>query len=132
MASTTDEVRKWLAGIGGGVCYPDNVKIYAPTCKGKCLREVNELTDTVSRLFGGSTVYPAAGAWIDESTGKMDTEPVRVIEAAHNCTDPAVARELGKAIVKYATRTRQKWLAVRAGKFYMGPQQEFIRRFVRR
>ena len=67
VANATDEVRKWLAGVKGGVCYPDNVKIYAPTCNGRCVREVNELTHTVNKLFGGSTVYPATGGTINGS-----------------------------------------------------------------
>jgi hypothetical protein len=120
-----DQIEAWLKGIRGITCFSEKMKIYAPTCynprtKGhECLPEVEKLIERVNKIFGGSTVYDAEGSWIDEETGELVVEPVKVIEVGHECADLKDAQELADAIVEYATKAGQKSIAIHQGSFFI-------------
>jgi hypothetical protein len=120
-----DEVERWLGSITGVTCYPEKMKVYAPTCRGKCLPAVERLVKRLNELFGGSTVYDAEGTWTSPE-GRVEREPVKVIEVAHHCTDPEAARRFAEALVDYAVEAKQEAMAVSQGSFYIAPTPELV------
>lgn len=122
--SVRDEVEAWVKSIKGATCYPSRMKIYAPTCYGKCMPEVEKLISNVNRLFGGSTVYNAEGTWVSDS--EVETEPVKVIEVGHHCADPERARELGKALGDYAVKAKQEAISIMSGSFYIARSKDLV------
>lgn len=84
MGQVKDEIEAWLASVGDVRCYPEKMKVYAPTCDGTCLPAVERLIDSINRLFEGSTVYDARGDYFDAAKGIMFREPVKVIEVGHH------------------------------------------------
>jgi len=123
MAKIEDAIEEWLKTVRGGVCYTEKLKFYAPTCYGKCINAVNKLISKINETFGGSTVYNAEGCWIDPE-GNLECEPVKVIEAAHNCTTSETAKEIAKAITDYAKEANQEYLAIEEGSFFIAPSKE--------
>ncbi|MCK9599126.1 MAG: hypothetical protein WC554_18405 [Clostridia bacterium] len=72
--------------------YPENPEVRAlmaehgiepdkDTCK--------ELTDyalrTLSEIHGGTTSWSGYGTWVNDETGKLEREPVTVIQSFHKC-----------------------------------------------
>ncbi|MEM2188972.1 MAG: hypothetical protein QXG35_06540 [Nitrososphaerota archaeon] len=51
-----------MRGIKGVTCFRERLKIYAPTCYGKCIDAVEKLISNVNRVTDGSTVYDAEGS----------------------------------------------------------------------
>jgi hypothetical protein len=126
MSQVRDEIDRWLAGIRGVVCYTEKMKVYAPTCHGRCLPAVEKLISRVNELFGGSTVYDAEGTWLSPE-GRVVREPVKVIEAAHSCTAPETARRFAEAIVDYAREADQQAIAISQGSFFIAESREMIK-----
>jgi predicted Zn-dependent protease len=127
MSLVEDRVRGWLARITGVTCFPEKMKIYAPTCYDKCLPEVERLINRVNQIFGGSTVYDAQGSWV--SDGRVETEPVKVIEVGHRCASLKEARELAEAIVEYARDAKQNYISIHQGDFYIARSEEMLRAY---
>lgn len=118
---------KWLGAIPGRMCFTETLKVYVPTGYGdlRAQKAVNELVQEVADLLGGATVYEQArGCWVDE--GKMECEPVKVIEAGHQCHTPKDLRRLSTALVRYAQKARQKAIAVRNNKFYIAESKDIL------
>ena len=128
--SVEDELRRWLQTVRGVTCYRDKLKIYAPTCYGRCLREVEELIAEVNKIVGGSTVYDAEGSWVTPE-GRVETEPVKVIEAAHHCLSRDEAVKLARAITEYARKANQSAIAVEAGSFYIAETPRLLEAYRR-
>jgi len=129
MPQTSDPIGEWLNRIKGRVCYPDAMKVFAPTCYGKCEVAVEELITSMNKIFGGSTIYTAEGSWSSDST--LETEPVKVIEVGHNCTDPKKASEFARAIRKYAKKAEQKAMAIHQGSFYMASTPALLKTYIK-
>lgn len=127
--SAPDPIKDWLDSIKGRVCYPDAMKVYAPTCYGKCNDAVEELTLKINKIFGGSTIYEAQGSWSSDST--LETEPVKVIEVGHNCTDRNKASQFARAIRAYAKKADQKAMAIHQGSFYLASSPELLKTYVK-
>ena len=123
-----DEIEKFFKKFAGK-CFPEKLKIYAPTCYGKCIDAVEELNSKVLETFGGSTVYDAEGCWISEETGETECEPVKVIEVGHHCTDRETAKKLIQAIKDYAVKAKQYSVAVSQGSFYIAETEELVKAF---
>jgi hypothetical protein len=51
---------EWLKTIPEVVCFTQKMKVYAPTCNGRCDREVDELITNLNEVLGGCTVYERA------------------------------------------------------------------------
>ena len=128
MGSVEDELSTFLERISGVTCFRERTKIYAPTCRGKCISEVGKLIEKVNMLTGGSTVYDAEGSWIDPETGKVETEPVKVIEAAHHCLSREQAEKLVEALSEYAREAKQTAIAIYSGnQFYIAETPKLLK-----
>lgn len=126
------QIDAWLDTIGeqDKTCFPEVLKIYAPTCYGKCEDAVQALVDTVTNeLFGSTTYDKTTGCWLDEDTDKIECEPVRVIEAAHHCQKKEQLDEIARAIVNYARRANQKSLSIHNNKFFILRKPALIAKF---
>ena len=127
-----DELDRLLSDVAryGGICFPAKLKVYAPTCNNTCVQAVEKLYRRLTELFGGATVYKGAiGTFVDPERGVVEEEPVWVIEAAHNCLTPAEARSFAKALTEYASETKQNYIAVSQGSFYVLPSEALAKRF---
>ena len=122
-----DEIEKWLKNVEGVMCFTEKMKIYAPTCYGQCMDAVEKLIKKVNKIFGGSTVYDAEGSWVEDD--RVITEPVKVIEVGHRCTDPETAREFAEAIVEYAEEAGQSAIAIHQNDFYIAPTPELLKTY---
>lgn len=123
-------IGEWLAKVPNVMCYTERMKIYAPTCYGECEPEVQKLVERVNELFGGSTTYDqCTGCWFDEEIKKVECEPIKVIEVAHNCSKKEDLKQLMDAIVDYATKTDQKTLSIQNGKFYIAKKPQLIEKY---
>ncbi|MEM1797572.1 MAG: DUF3574 domain-containing protein, partial [Zestosphaera sp.] len=116
-------LEKFLESVGDVTCFRERLKIYAPTCHGRCLREVEKLISEVTSVAGGCTVYNAEGIWIDE-TGHIQREPVRVIEAGHHCLTRQELERIARAIAEYARDANQQAIAIYGSNFYIAPTPE--------
>jgi hypothetical protein len=106
------------------------MKIYAPTCYGKCVDAVERLVKRVNEIFGGSTVYDAEGTWVAPD-GRVEREPVKVIEVGHHCTTPKDAEKFAEAIAKYAEEANQQAIAISQGSFYIAPTPALLEAYKR-
>lgn len=121
-----DELEKWLREMIGteGTCFSEKMKVYAPTCYGRCIDAVERLIHKINEIFGGSTTYKEAeGCWINPE-GKTECEPVMVIEVGHHCTDYPTARKFVEAIRDYAVEADQQAISISQGSFYIIPRTE--------
>lgn len=100
MAKVQDGLDRWLRRYAN-TCFPERMKIYAPTCYGRCLSAVQRLVNGIVGLFGGATVYDAEGSWVDDN-GNVIREPVKVIEVGHSCLKEPEAQKLVQIINQYA------------------------------
>jgi len=126
MSEVRDELNRFLRSISGVTCFTENLKIYAPTCYGKCVDKVERLRDRVNQVAGGSTVYDAEGSWYNEDEGRVETEPVKVIEVAHNCFSEDEAEKIAGAIADYAREAGQSAMAVHGSSFYIAETPELL------
>jgi len=110
---------EWLSGIPAVRCYSQKMKIYAPTCKGKCEGAVKKLETRVNEILLGSTTYKASGCWWDDEKKDMVCEPNHVIEAAHNCHDKKTLAKIASAIADYAVEANQTDMAILNNHFYL-------------
>jgi len=124
-------LEEFLGRIKGTTCYRDKITIYAPTCRGKCVDVVNELEKDINRIFGGSTSWEGRGCWYNPEIQDVECEPVRVIEAAHNCITEKQARQLAQALMDYARDAQQYALAVSEnGAFYIAETKKMMKRLL--
>ena len=123
-------IDEWLNKVPRAVCFTEKMKVYAPTCYGKCEKQTNTLISEMNRIFGGSTVYnEVIGCWYDSSKEETICEPVKVIEVGHNCSTKLKLEELMKAITKYAVDTKQDAISIHNGKFYIADREPLIERY---
>lgn len=124
-----DEVIKWLRGMKpeARTCFKHKMKIYAPTGYGRCQATVDELIKDVNIIFQGCTVYDAKGNWYDKKARAVETEPIKVIEIGHDCLKGQQARELVKAMTKYAVKCNQQAMSIVDGDFYIAESPEMVR-----
>jgi cystathionine beta-lyase family protein involved in aluminum resistance len=128
MSQVRDEIEAWLKTIKGVTCFTEKMKVYAPTCYGKCLDAVEELIAKINEIFTGSTVYDAEGTWVTPE-GRVEREPVKVIEVGHRCTDPDSARRFAEAIITYAQKADQRTIAIYQNDFYIAQRPEMVEAF---
>lgn len=126
MPQAEDELEKFLERIEGVTCFTETMRVYAPTCHGTCLDEVETLKERLDRIFGGSTVYDAEGRFFDETVGKVETEPVKVIEVAHHCLRPKDAKNIVESIRDYSRGADQNFLAISQGNFYIASREALL------
>jgi len=120
-------VEEWLTKVPEVMCFTERMKVYAPTCHGKCEPEVNTLVNKLTDLFGGSTTYEACtGCWYDDDTSKVECEPARVVELAHSCSSKEDLRQMMEAIAEYAVSADQKALSIMNGHFYIAKKPRLI------
>lgn len=123
-------VEEWLASVPEVICFTERMKVYAPTCHGKCEDAVTTLVDKINRLFGGSTTYDSCtGCWYDAEKNKVECEPAKVIELAHSCGDQAQLRQLMDAIIDYTVAADQKALSIMNGHFYIAKKPSLIEKY---
>ncbi|MEM4977344.1 MAG: DUF3574 domain-containing protein, partial [Desulfurococcaceae archaeon] len=118
----------FLENIRGVVCFRERLKIYAPTCHGKCENMVKKLIDEVTNVAGGCTVYDAEGFWIDEE-GHINREPVKVVEAGHHCLSRQELERIARAITEYARSANQQAIAIYGSNFYIAPTTELLKAY---
>jgi hypothetical protein len=130
----SEEVRRtldaFLERIRGVTCFPERMKVYAPTCHGACLPAVERLVDRISRVAGGATVYEGEGYWIDDR-GNLVREPVKVIEVGHNCFSREELAKVVSAIADYAVEAKQDSIAVYGANFYIAPRDALLEAYRR-
>ncbi len=123
------ELNKFLSSIRGTMCFTQTMKVFVPTCKGKCSGAVRALQKELTDYFEGSTTYEAAkGCWMNPDTKEMECEPVKVIELGHNCASREDLRALSRAIVKYSQRARQHSIGIQNGNFYISGSKDLLER----
>ena len=127
LSEVRDEIESWLRGIKGVTCFTEKMKVYAPTCDGKCIDAVEKLISRINTIFGGSTVYDAEGTWVEDT--RVIREPVKVIEVGHRCTRPEEARAFAEAITEYAREANQSAIAIHQNDFYIAETPEMIKAF---
>jgi len=129
MAEVKTELQKFLAKIPKVACHREVVKIYAPTCYGKCLDAVNKLAKYLSKELGGVTVYDAEGSWYDEEKNRVETEPVKVLQSGHHCLTREEAENLAKAILNYAEEAKQRYISIHEGSFYIAERKAMLKTY---
>lgn len=77
-----------------------------------CKEAVQNIRDEMTKAFGGSTSWEGFGTWVEPS-GKVDGEPVTIIEASHHCTDAKLATDVAKAVKKAGELTKQMSLSIK-------------------
>ena len=121
----------FMRRVKGVTCYPDKLRVYAPTCYGKCEHIVKDLRKRLDYIFKGSTTYDAEGCWVyyDKEKGKWEREcePVKVIEIATFCLTPDKAKKFIDGLIWYATRAKQYSIAVENGQFYIAETEEMLK-----
>lgn len=126
-------IDKWLAEEVKGeekVCHTEKLKIYAPTCKGKCEWAVNQLVDDVNKVLMGTTTYDkATGCWWSNEKKKVECEPVRVIEVAHSCQTGQQLTDIMAAIVKYGKQAEQHSISILNNRFFITETPELSKAF---
>lgn len=125
-----DRLEEFLRSIRGVTCFRERLKIYAPTCYGRCTDAVERLAKRVSEVIGGCTVYDAEGLWVSEG-GRLEREPVKVIEAAHHCLSREEAERVVSAVAEYAREAKQEALAIYGANFYIAPTPELLKAYER-
>lgn len=121
---------EWMKTIPDVVCFTQKMKVYAPTCYGKCEPEVEELISSLNKVLGGCTVYDrVTGCWFDDEKEAIECEPVRVIEAAHSCADNGTLAKIVSAIKIYADKTGQQAVSVVNGQFFIAETENLIKQF---
>jgi hypothetical protein len=129
-APVREKLDQWLATVPGVTCFTQKMKVYALTCYGRCEKEVEELVASLIETLGGCTVYDrATGCWFDDEKGRVECEPVRVIEAAHSCADNAKLSKIVQAITTYAEKTGQQAVSVVNGQFFIAETERLIGQF---
>jgi len=126
MAEVETELQKFLKKVPQVTCFREVVKIYAPTCYGKCIDAVNKLADYMSEKLGGVTVYDAEGSWYDRERKEVIKEPVKVLQSGHHCLTPDEAADLAKAISNYAEEAKQQYLAIHEGTFFLASRKGML------
>lgn len=99
-------------------CFRNELKVYAPTCKGRCKRAVNKLIAKLEKIFEGATIYDARGDYFDTKRNKYYKEPIKVIEIGRQCVSKKQASETVKAIVSYARTAKQDYISVSNSQTY--------------
>jgi hypothetical protein len=122
------ELDRYLDTIHGRICFPQTMKVYAPTCYGKCDDTVQRLATDLAKHFGGVTVYDkVGGCWVDPN-GDLECEPVKVIEIGHDCASREDLMKLSSAIVRYGQEARQDSIGIKGGNFYVAKSAEMLQR----
>jgi hypothetical protein len=125
------ELDKWLSTIHGTTCFNQVMRIYAPNCYGKCRGAVKTLARDLAEHFGGATIYKhGEGCWVDDN-GKLECEPISIIEIGHECASPRDLRVVSRAITAYSQRANQKAISVKNGSFYIAKSPELLDRFLK-
>lgn len=131
MPKAKDEMQRWLSDLQGRMeekdwlCFPTSMTIYAPTYAPdgtSCMSAVMALKKKIDVVAGGSTMSDGTGTGFEK--GKLKTEPVKVIKAAH-CLDAEGAKGIGEAIMKYAVECDQETISVSDSKFFIIPSETY-------
>lgn len=129
-APVREKLDQWLATVPGVTCFTQKMKVYVPTCYGKCEKEVGELISSLNEVLGGCTVYDTVtGCWFNDEENKMECEPVRVIEAAHSCADNAKLSKIVQAVATYAEKTGQQAVSIVNGQFFIAETEQLVSQF---
>jgi hypothetical protein len=119
----------WLANIPKITCYTQTMKVYAPTCRGECMNEVDQLAHEIVSIFGGCTIYDGEGCWKPERGGEPICEPVKIIEIGHNCSSDVTLEKLARAVKDYASKTKQESLSIKNGHFFIAETPRFTEKY---
>ena len=118
--------------VGGGVCLREKVRVYVPTCYGKCSTEAERVRLDLTKLFGGSTTWRGTGAWWDKKNKKTWDEPIIIVESVHKPLCEKEAKVFVNIIQSYATKAKQESVSVEGGftDFYIGSSKRFKKEYV--
>lgn len=104
------------------VCFRNKVKLYFPVTDNLSENWFERLRGEMNDLFGGSTSFDAEGSWYDDKAGRTIIEPVRVIEAAHNCGARESVARLTAMVRDAARATRQSAISIESkNEFHIVP-----------
>lgn len=121
LAKARDELKDWLQYMrerGKSYCLTERVKVYVPTCRGRCEDAADDVRLQLTGLFGGATTWGAKGSWYDDD-GKLWDEPVIVVESAHKPLCVAEAEAFTEIIDNYVKRTGEKSISIHGGNFFI-------------
>jgi hypothetical protein len=103
-------------------CFRNKLKVYFPVADNFAEDWFEQLRDEMNDLFGGSTSFDAEGSWYDSDTGETIIEPVRVIEAAHNCGSRDSVARITAMIRDAAQATNQSAVSIESkNEFHIVP-----------
>ena len=116
-----EKLDQWLATVPGVTCFTQKMKVYVPTCNGKCEKEVGELISSLNEVLGGCTVYDrATGCWFNDEESKMECEPVRGI---------GKLSKIVEAVATYAEKTGQQAVSIVNGQFFIAETEQLLSQF---
>jgi len=99
---------------GESYCLTQKTSVYLPTCYGACLKEANRARAKLTKLIGGSTTFPAHGAWYNDA-GTLIEEPVIVVELSHGTMCKKHVAKFVAIIDEYALATKQEAISIENG-----------------
>lgn len=103
------------------MCFKNKLRVYFPVTDNTSKRWYERIRDELNAAFGGSTSFKAEGSWLDEDTGRVVIEPVRVIEVAHNCHSRDQVARVARVVKDAAQATRQTALSIETNQFHIIP-----------
>ena len=109
-------------------CYRNKLTVYFPVNDNDHVAEswFERLRDEMNSVFGGSTSFEAEGSWYDSEHGETVIEPVRVIEAAHNCASRESVARITAMIKDAARATNQSAVSVESNEFHIIPVRVMV------
>jgi hypothetical protein len=112
--------------IGGGTCLREKIRVYVPTCYGKCNTDAERVRARMTKLFKGSTTWRGTGSWYDDK-GNLVDEPIMVVESAHGNLCGKEAKIFVNIIQDYAKSAKQESISIENGfsDFYIGAGERF-------
>lgn len=110
-------------------CYREKLTVYFPVNDDDNIAAdwFERLRDEMNSVFGGSTSFEAEGSWYDSKAGETVIEPVRVIEAAHNCASRESVARIAGMIKDAARATNQSAVSIESkNEFHIIPVRVMV------
>lgn len=101
-------------------CFKNKLRVYFPVASDPAYDWFEQIRAVINTVFGGSTTYDAEGSWMDKQ-GELVTEPVKVIEVAHNCHSREEVEAVSTVVRDAALATAQEVMSIEANQFHLIP-----------